>query len=319
MALLGGALVSPLVARAEQLKRIGVLTGFSQDDSAGGLLLAAFRQQLATSGWVEDRNIAIDIRWGKSSPEQLRALAHDLVRMTPDVIVVHGSQALTAVRRETESIPTIFASISDPVAAGFVESLAKPGHNITGFANYNGVPSPKLLEVLKEVSPGINRVGFMMSPSNLALERQLKAMESIAHAFSINVTSILAHEPDMLGPAIAKFAEEKNCGLVVTSDVFMITYRDQIISAAAQHRLPAIYQDRSFVLAGGLMSYSVDRRESYRRVANYVDRVLRGAKPADLPVQQPEKFEFLLNLKAAKAIELEVPRILLARADEVID
>jgi putative ABC transport system substrate-binding protein len=320
--IIGGTALGLFAARAqlvEPTRRIGVLTGFSQADSAGRALLAAFRQQMAVAGWVEGRNLIIDIRWGNSNPEQLRVMANDLVNMDPDVVVVHGSQALTAVRRVTDKIPILFASISDPVAAGFVDSLAKPGGNITGFANYSGPPSPKLLEVLKEVSPSITRVAFMISPNNLALERQFKAMEGVAQALSIQVSSIISQEPGTLAPAIANFAQAENGGLVVTSDVFMITHREEIITAATQHRLPAIYQDRSFVLAGGLMSYSVDRRESYRRVAHYADRILRGAKPADLPVQQPEKFEFLLNLKAAKAINLDVPRIVLARADEVIE
>jgi putative ABC transport system substrate-binding protein len=319
---LSGTAVWSLAARAQQgdrIRRIGVLTGFSQDDSAGQSLLTAFRQQLAASGWIADRNITFDIRWGDSDPERLKGYGVELTQMMPDVIVVHGSQALTAVRRETDRIPIIFASVSDPVASGYVASLAKPGGNVTGFANYSGPPSPKLLQLLTELAPDIARVAFMITPSNPALDRQLRAMESVAQTLAVKVTSILTRDPGAIAPAIASFSQESNGGLVVTSDVFMIRHREKIISAAARHRLPAIYQDRSFVVDGGLMSYSVDRRDSYRRVAQYVDRVLKGAKPADLPVQQPEKFEFVLNLRAARVLGFDVPRILLARADEVIE
>jgi putative ABC transport system substrate-binding protein len=239
--------------------------------------------------------------------------------MTPDVIVVHGPRTLVAVRRETDSIPIIFASVADPVASGYVESLARPGGNVTGFTNYSGFPSPKLLEVLKEIAPGIARVGFLITPDNPAVARLLQAMESVAQSFAIKVTGMLLRDPAAIVRTIGAFAQEPNGGLVVTSDVIMIALRDVIIAAAARHRLPAVYQDRSFVAAGGLMSYSVDRRDSYRRAALYVDRIFKGAKPADLPIQQPEKFEFVLNLKTAKALGIEVPRMLLARVDEVIE
>jgi len=324
IALLGSMVVSPLVARAQQpsrMRRIGVLTGFSLDDQVGLSLLAAFREQLAASGWIEGHNLAdLDIRWGDAAdPRRLRAHASELTRTTPDVIVVHGARALTAVHNETDRIPIIFASVTDPVATGHVTSLARPGGNVTGFTNYSGLPSPKLLEALKEIAPDIQQVAFVITPDNPARARQLEAMESVAQSFAVKVAGIVSRDRNDIRNRIAEFANTPNGGLVVSSDVFMITHRDLIIAAAAQHRLPAVYQDRSFVAAGGLMSYSVDRKDSYRRVAQYVDRILRGAKPGDLPVQQPGRFEFVLNLKTARTLGLEVPRLLLVRTDEVVE
>jgi putative ABC transport system substrate-binding protein len=323
LTLLGAGAAWPLVARAQQsdrIRRVGVLTGFSQHDPFGQSLLAAFRQQLAALGWVEGHNIKLEIRWGDAAqPERMRAHAVELARIVPDVIVVHGARALAAVRRETDRVPILFASVADPVASGYVESLARPGGNITGFTNYSGFPSPKLLEALRDIAPRIVRVGFLITPDNPAITRQLPAMESVAQSFGVKVTSLLPRDPGAIARTIADFAQAPDGGLVVNSDVFMITHRDLVIAAAARHRLPAVYQDRSFVAAGGLMSYSVDRKDSYRRVALYVDRILRGAKPGELPVQQPERFEFVLNLKTAKALDIEVPRMLLARADELID
>jgi putative ABC transport system substrate-binding protein len=320
--LLGGAAAWPVAARAQQadrMRRVGILTGFPQGDLVGESLIEAFRQQLMALGWSEGRNISFETRWGDANPEHQRAYGAELARMMPDVIVVHGSQALTAVRKATDRIPILFASVSDPVASGYVASLARPGGNVTGFTNYTGTPSPKLLEMLKYAAPSVTRVAFMITPSNPGMSRQLQTMESAAASFAITTTAMLIRDPTAIARTIADFAQDPNGGLVVTSDVFMITHRDLIVPAAARYRLPATYQDRSFVEAGGLMSYSVDRRESYRRVATYVDRILRGAQPADLPVQQPTKFEFVLNMKTAKALGITVPRFLRVLADEVIE
>ena len=282
-------------------------------------MLAAFRKQLSAQGWNEGRELSIEVRWGANSPENLRDHAAELVRMKSDVIVVHGARALDAVRRETNRIPIVFASVSDPVASGYVASLARPGGNVTGFTIYSGSPVPKLLEWLKVVAPNTARVAFVISPTNLALPEQLKMLESVAPSFAVKVTAMPIRDPDMIERTLAEFAQEPNGGLVVTSDVFMITHRDLIIAAAARYRLPAAYQDRSFVAAGGLISYSVDRTEQYRRAATYVDRILKGANPAELPVQQPEKFESVLNMKTAKALGLDVSRSVLVRVDEIID
>jgi putative ABC transport system substrate-binding protein len=320
--LLGSAAAWPLAARAQQsarMRRIGVLTGFPQSDLVGQSLLSALKEQLETLGWTEDRNIQFEIRWGSTDPERLRANGAELVRMMPDAIVVHGSQALTAVRRESNRIPIIFASVADPIASGYVKSLARPGGNVTGFTIYGGMPSPKLLERLKEFAPETARVAFVITPANLGMARQLEALESAAPSFAVKVIAMLIRDPAEIGTTVSAFAQQPNGGLVVSSDVFMITHRDLVIEAAARHRMPAVYQDRSFVTAGGLMSYSVDRREQYRRVATYVDRILNGAKPGDLPIQQPVKFEFVLNLKTARTLGLDVTPTLIARADEVIE
>ena len=323
VALVGGLAAWPLAARAQpagRVRRIGVLTGFPQNNPVGQSLLAAFREQLKSLGWIEGGNIHIEIRWGNAAdPDQMRAHAIELTRMMPDVIVVHGSRSLVAVRQETKQVPIIFATVADPVAFGYVESLARPGGNVTGFTNYTGPPSPKLLETLKEAAPGIARVAFVITPDNVATAKLLQAMESVAPSLGVTTTAMLIRDPAAIPQTIADFAQQPNGGLVVTSDVFMLAHRDLIIAAAARHRLPAAYQDRTFVEAGGLLSYSTDRRESYRRVAQYVDLVFKGAHPRDLPVQQPARFQFVLNLKTAKALGLNVTRMLLARADEVID
>jgi putative tryptophan/tyrosine transport system substrate-binding protein len=301
-------------------RRIGVLTGFSETDSAGALLLAVFRQQLEKLGWVEGRDIDTVIRWGDGAESRrLQTQAIELVRLAPDVIVVHGSRALGAVRRETDSIPILFASVADPVASGYVANLSRPGGNITGFTVYVGMPSPKLLELLKEIAPRTTRVAFLITPDNAGTTRQLQAVQNAAPLFSVSVTPMLVRDPELIEPSIASFAEQPHGGLVVTSDVFMITHREQIISAAASHRLPAVYQDRSFVVDGGLLSYSIDRRENYRQVAGYVDRILNGARPSELPIQQPIRFELVLNLKTARALGIDVPTPTLLRADEVIE
>jgi putative tryptophan/tyrosine transport system substrate-binding protein len=321
--ILGGAAAWPFVARAQQVdqsRRIGVLTGFSQTDEEGQSLLAAFRERLATLGWIEGRNLSIAIRWGDAVDRQ-RMLAYgvELTRMKPDVILVHGSRSLEAVRRETDRIPIVFASVSDPVGSGYVVSLARPGGNVTGVAVYDGVPSPKLLELLKEMAPNLRRVGFVITPDNLGFQRQLQAMEKLGRSLDINVTALLIRDPERIAPAVEAFAQEPNGGLVVSSDVFMITHRQRIIAAAALHRLPAAYQDRTFVVAGGMFSYGVDRKERYRRAATYVYRILQGAKPSELPIQQPANFEFVLNMGTAKALGFPMPRIFRARADEIIE
>jgi putative ABC transport system substrate-binding protein len=317
--LLCSAAAWPVIARAQQAnprRRVGVLTGFPQGDLVGESLLAAFRQQLTALGWSD--NISVEIRWGDANPERLRIYGAELVHMIPDVIVVHGSQALTAVRQETDSIPILFASIADPVASGYVASLARPGGNVTGFSNYAGAPTPKLLEALKEAAPSVTRVALVITPTNKAWSRQLQELATEAASIGVVTKAMLINDPAAIAQTIADFAQEPGGGLIVTSDVFMITHRDLIIAAAARHRMPAAYQDRSFIEAGGLVSYSVDRRNSYRQVATYVDRILRGARPADLPVQQPVKFEMVLNLRTAQALGITVPPSLLLRADEII-
>jgi putative ABC transport system substrate-binding protein len=306
-------------AQPTTLRRIGLLSGFPENDSVGQSLIAAFRRQLGSLGWIEGRNVQIDIRWGSMDRTRLEQYGLELVRMAPDVIVAHGSRALMAVRRETNRIPILFASVSDPVASGYVESLARPGGNVTGFTVYVGTPTPKLLEALKEIAPALVRAALVITPDNLVLVRAMQSMQTVAPRLGVEAVSMLIRDPARIEPTIAAFARQQNSGLVVTTDVFMIANRQLIIAAAARNRVPAIYQDRSFVFDGGLMSYGIDRLATYREVASYVDRIFKGAKPADLPVQQPSKFEFVLNLKTAKDLGLEPTRSFLARADEVIE
>src|SRR5262245_33300894 len=323
IALLGGITVFPSLSRAQRadrIRRIGILTGFTAADLEGRSLLAVFRQRLEALGWSEGRNLSVEIRWGDAAdPERLRDYSAELVRMELDVIVVHGSRSLAAVRRATDRIPIVFASVADPVASGYVESLARPGGNVTGVTIYTGMPSPKLLELLKEVAPALSHVAIAITPDNLGVERQVRALEEGARTLGLKSTALLIRDPERIAPEIKTFAQEPNGGLVVSSDVFMITHRDAIIAAAARHRLLTVYQDRSFVAAGGLLSYGVDRRDRYRRVAVYVDRILRGANPGELPIQQPANYELVINLGTAKQLGVEVPRVLLVRADEVIN
>jgi len=320
IAFCGGAVAWPLAVAAQErdrIRRIGMLTGLPENDSEGQSLLAAFRRQLTELGWIEGQNVRTEVRWANADPERIRSYGLELARMMPDVIVVHGPRALTAVRQWTDHIPIVFASVSDPLSSGYVASLARPGGNVTGFAVYVGVPAPKLLQMLVEIAPNVRQVGLMMRPDNPGVARQLHEMETAPLA--AKSIPMLISDPAAIAPTIAAFAQEPDRGLVVTTDVFMVAHRDVIIAEAARHRLPAVYQDRSFVEKGGLMSYGVDRRETYRQAATYVDRILKGAQPAELPVQQPAKTEFVLNLKTAKALNLSLSKNLLARADELIE
>ena len=322
IALLSGGVVAwALQGQAEsavRMRRIGALSGFPEGDAVGESLLAAFRQRLTSLGWIEGNNIGVEVRWAEADAELMRAHAVELTQMMPDAIVVHGSKALTAVRRETDRIPIVFASIADPIASGYVASLARPGGNVTGFSIYSGMPSPKLLELLRDIVPGLTRVAFLITPDNPGRALLFQALGRAARSFGVETMAMFISDPASIMPTIAAFAQKPNGGLVVTSDVFMIAHRRAIVEAAVRHQLPAVYQDRSFVADGGLMSYSVDRREQYRRVATYVDRILKGANPGDLPVQEPNKFEFVLNLNTARALGIETRR-LLARAHEVIE
>jgi putative ABC transport system substrate-binding protein len=323
LTLLGGAMATaawPLVARAQQPKRVGVLMGYAEKDSAGQSLIAAFRTTLRQIGWVEDRDLQIEVRWGDAAnPERMRAGAQELVAAKPDAIVVHGQRTLAAVTRETRTIPVIFASLADPVGAGAVKSLAQPGGNVTGFSVFGSSSIPKLLEALKEIAPRIARAALVVSPDNIGLDRDLRALEEGVRLYDMSSTAVRVRSAVEIESAFAKLASENNCGLVVSADVVFSAQPDLIVAAAARHRLPAAYVERSFTEAGGLMSYGINREDQYRRVAVYIDRILKGAKPAELPVQLPTKFEFVLNLKAAKALGLAVPTALLLRADEVIE
>jgi len=322
VALLGGAVAAwPLAAWAQpdRIRRIGVLTGYAASDPEGQARVGAFRQGLRELGWVESRNVLIDVRWAAANPDLLQAYAAELVAMTPDVILVNNAQGLTALQRERANIAVVFAGVSDPVGMRFVDSLARPGRNITGFTTFEFSPVAKLLEALKEMAPGVARVALIFDPDNPSSVGHLRSLETAAPSFAVKFVPAPVHNPAEIEQAIDAFAREQNGGLLIPPNTTLTSHRDLIVASAARHRLPAVYPFRVFVTAGGLMSYGADRVDQFRRAASYVDRILRGTKPADLPVQQPSKFELVINLKTAKALGLAVPQTLLATADEVIE
>ena len=321
---LSGAMAAwPFAARAQQgerMRRIGVLTGFAEDDRTGQAVVGAFRQRLASLGWVEGGNVRIEVRWAAAGNVALmRTHAIELARLAPEVILVHGNRALAAVQREMHGIPIVFAGVPDPVSSGFVASLARPGGNVTGFTTFEGSNIGKLADLLKEVAPGITRVAMILAVEFSGNAGNANALDTAAAALGVKAVIIPVKDPAEIAPAIEMFAREPNGSLLAPADQTVVTYRKPIIAAAARQRLPAIYGRRDFVDDGGLMSYGVDLTENYRSAAGYADRVLRGEKPGDLPVQQPTRFELVINLKTAKALGLTVPLALLTRADEVIE
>jgi putative ABC transport system substrate-binding protein len=322
--LVGGTVVAqPLAARAQQgerVRRIGVLSGFAEGDLIWQSLIAAFRQRLQGLGWSEGRNVRLELRWAAAGNlDLMRAHAVELVRMAPDLILVHGNRALAAVRRETRDIPVVFAAVSDPIDSKQVESLARPGGNATGFTIFEGSSIGKLTELLKEIAPGIARVALIESPDTLNSVANVHEFETAAAALGLKPVIALVRNAAEIEPAIEMLAREPNGGFVALADTTILTYRQPIIALAARYRLPAVYGRRDFVADGGLLSYGVDIAENYRRAATYADRILRGEKPADLPVQQPTRFELVINLKTAKALGLTVPLTLQSSADEVIE
>ena len=321
--LLGGAAAAwPLAARAQQaerVRRIGVLMNLSADDPEGQARLAAFLQGLQQAGWSVGGNIRIDYRWGAGDAELFRKYAAELVALAPDVFLASGNPSVTALQQATRSVPIVFAPIADPVASGFVESLARPGGNITGFSAFEYSISGKWLELLKELSPRVSRAAILR---DLALSHgsgQLGAIQSVAPSLRVELSPVSVGDAGALERAVAAFARSANGGLIVTPSPWAATHRDLIIALAARHRLPAVYCFRYFITSGGLISYGPDSIDPFRRAAAYVDRILKGEKPADLPVQAPTKYELVINLKTAKALGIDVPPTLLARADEVIE
>jgi putative ABC transport system substrate-binding protein len=322
IALLGGAAAAwPVAVRAQQdrERRIGVLTGYAASDSEGQARVGAFRQSLQEFGWIEGRNIRIEVRWAAAEPDLLRTHAAELVRMTPDVILVNNAQGLRAVQSERDDIAIVFAGVSDPVGLHVVDSLARPGGNVTGFTTFEFSPVAKLLEALKEIAPGVTRVALILDPDNPSSVGHWRSLESAALSFALRPTAAAVRNSAEIERVIEAFARERDGGLLVPPNTTFTSHRDTIVASAARYRLPAVYPFRVFVTAGGLMSYGADRIEQFRRAASYVDRILKGTKPADLPVVQPTKFELVINLKTAKALGLDVPPSLLARADEVIE
>ena len=317
----GSAVAWPLAARAQQperMRRIGVLLPTSPDDEEYQSWIGAFLQGLAQSGWITGRNIRIETRWTKFDPEDTRKYAAELVALAPDVILATGNSTVGPLLRLTRTVPIVFPLATDPVAAGLVESLARPGGNVTGFMSFEIGVSAKWLELLKEIAPGVKRVAVLRTITG-AGPGYFGVIQAVAPTLGVELRPIDTRDAGQIERAIIAFASEPNSGLIATPGGGVLQYRKLIVALAAQHRLPAIYAYRSHVMSGGLMSYGLDNLDQFRRAAGYVDRILRGEKPADLPVQAPTKYELVINLKTAKALGLTVPPSLLARADEVIE
>jgi putative ABC transport system substrate-binding protein len=324
---LGSALVWPVIGwaqqskSADQVRRIGFLIGATDErDAESQTRVAAFRQGLETLGWIEGRNILIDFRFGAGDLNRIQSQVMDLVGSNPDLIVANGSPVIAALKRETKTVPIVFAVVNDPLGQGFVESLARAGGNITGFTFIEFEILGKWVELLKELSPNIKRTTLLFNPITAPYyDSFLRQLGTSSHKLAAELTSAQVQVPTELEPTIAAIAGEPHTGLITGADPFMVTHRVKIIDLAARYRLPAIYEFRQFATEGGLISYGPDTADIFRRSAAYVDRILKGAKPADLPVQQPTKFELVINLKAAKALGFEVPMDLVARADELIE
>jgi ABC-type uncharacterized transport system substrate-binding protein len=321
--LLGGAAAWPLAVRGQQapmpVRRIAVLTILSESDPEAQARVAAFEQTLEQIGWRDGRDIRIDYRFAVNI-EQTRVRAAELVRLSPAVIVTNSTPAVTAVRQETGTIPIVFVQVTDPVGSGFVTSLARPGGNVTGFTTSEFPVSGKWIEMLKEIDPRVGRVAFIFNPRTAPYaEHFLREVSAVPLLFGVEILPSPVVDAAEMERVIDRLAREPNGGLVVLPDVFTTTHRDLIIALVARARLPAIYPFRYFATGGGLMSYGFDTVAVYRQAASYVDRILKGEKPADLPVQAPTKYSLVINLKTAKALGLDIPPTLLARADEVIE
>src|SRR5262249_11417952 len=310
IALLGGAVAWPLAARAQQrerMRRIGVLMNTAADDSLGQTRIAALLQGLQQLGWSVGRNVEIETRWAGADADRIRRYAAELVALAPDVIVTAGSATVGPLQRATRTVPIVFVTTVDPVGGGFVESLARPGTSATGFTAFEFGMSGKWLELLKEIVPRVARVAVIRDPEIAAGAGQFGAIQSVAPSLGVELRPIDPRDAGDIERAVAAFARSSNSGLIVTPSALTLVNRATIIASAARHKLPAVYADRHFVAAGGLVSYGPDRLDQYRLAAGYVDRILKGEKPADLPVQAPTKFELVINLKTAKTIGLEIP------------
>jgi putative ABC transport system substrate-binding protein len=321
MILLGTAAAAwPLAARAQQpdrVRRVGVLMGIA-DDFEGQARIAVFRQALQALGWSEGRNIQFIYRWSGGDVAHARQFAKELLDLRSDVILTNSTPATVAVRDVTRATPTVFVQVSDPVGAGVVQSLARPGGNLTGFTNFDLSTAGKWLELLKRLAPNITRVAYLFNPNTAPL-LYAKAVETAAPLLSVKSIPAAVHNAVEIERALEQVARESDSALLVLPDLFNVTNRQSIIALAARHRLPAVYPFRYFVTSGGLMSYGTELLDTYRQAASYVDRILKGERPSDLPVQLPTAFELVINLKTAKALGLDVPPTLLARADEVIE
>ena len=315
------AAVWPVAVRAQQserVRRVGVLesAGIETDQQAG---VALFREVLHQLGWIDGRNVRVEVRWASADPARARKDAEELVALQPDIIVVTGTLGLQALLQTTRSVPIVFNSIADPVGSGFIDNLARPGGNATGFILFDYALTAKWVELLKEIAPTVTRVAVLRDPELTAGVGQFAVIQYVAPSVGMEVSAISMRDARGIEQDIAKFASAPNGGLILTGSALSLVHRDLVVGLAAKHKLPAVYHRRYFVTGGGLMSYGSEVDEQFRGAARYVDRILKGEKPADLPVQAPTKYELVINLKTAKALGITVPPALLTRADEVIE
>ncbi|HKA81875.1 MAG TPA: ABC transporter substrate-binding protein [Xanthobacteraceae bacterium] len=317
--LLGGAAAWPLAARAqpaERVRRLGMLLGSTAPDRPD---VASFLQALRQLGWSEGRNLQIEYRWGRGNAADIRKYAQELVALAPDILLVSGASSLTPLLQATRDLPIVFTSVADPVGAGFVASMSRPGGNATGFIQFEYSLSGKWLELLKQIAPGVTRAAVLRDPTQTAGVGQFAVIQSVASSVGIEVVPVNVRDADEIDRAVTAFAHAANGAIVVTASALTLVHLERIVALAAKLRLPAVYPRRLYVDSGGLISYGFDVVDQFRRAAGYVDRILRGEKPAELPVQAPTKYELVINLKTAKALGIDVPTTVLARADEVIE
>jgi len=322
LGVLGGAVAWPLVARAqqpEQMRRIGVLMTLAKGDPEEQSRYATFLQGLQQLGWTESRNVRIDTRWSAGNATDMRKYAAELVALAPDVIVTAGAAGLGAMLQATRTVPIVFAIVPDPVGAGFVDSLSRPGGNATGFLMFEYSLCGKWLELLKQIAPNVTRAAVLRDPGITAGIGQFAVIQSVAPSVGVDVSPVNISNAAEIERSIAAFARTADGGLILTASALSAVHRNLIIALAARYKLPAVYQERTYAAGGGLVSYGPIFLDQYHRAAGYVDRILKGEKPADLPVQAPTKYELVINLKTAKALGLTIPPTVLARADEVIE
>jgi putative tryptophan/tyrosine transport system substrate-binding protein len=325
--LFGGAAAAPSLlwlraSRAQQgggTRRVGVLMAIAAEDPESQARLAAFAQGLQQAGWTVGQNLRIDYRWSAGKADLMRKHVAELVALAPDVILAHSSAAVAALVQATRTIPVVFTVVADPVGAGFVDSLSRPGGNLTGFTNFEFAMGGKWLELLKDISPRVTRVAVLRESATAAGPGQFGAIQAVAPALGVELRPVDVRDAGEIERDITAFAQGSNGGLIVTGSPGATVHRDLIIALAARHRLPAVYNSRYYVTGGGLIAYASDVVDEFRRAASYVDRILKGERPVDLPVQAPTKYELVINLKTAKALDIIVPPSLLARADEVIE
>ncbi len=301
------------------MRRIGVLLPAAADDSQFQTFVGAFLQALALLGWTIGRNVRIDTRWATTNAAEIRRHAAELTALAPDVILAHGASTVGPLLQATRTVPVVFPVAADPIGAGLVDSLARPGGNATGFMNFEYSVGGKWLELLKQIAPGVTRAAILRDPTITAGIGQFGAIQTVAPSLGVEINPINVRDAGEIERAVAAFARAPNSGLIVTASGLAVAHRDLIVALAAQHKLPAVYYERFFVAAGGLISYGPDLIDQFRRAAGYVDRILKGEKPADLPVQAPVKYETVINLKTARSLGLTIPPSVLARADEVIE